>query len=392
MPTFSSAYSLDVIHSIIARGFDYTIPTETQELISRLTQQVGGTSAVTAAAPNEIASHLFARGATVPYTNNNNNNNNNTTAPIVRRRLVPQSNLHASTTFAGTAVANSLSNVNVNSVSGHSYSKRPAPLSAAATTTTPIDWTKKGDAVLTEREQGDNHNGSNPLKSHSKPIDVIRTHLNKITDKNGKDIFARIVYVIESMESEHKNLEEIGQMILGIVSNNRYYSGIYADLYLQLCEQYASFRALLLTKWTAFEHESTQLNVVNPDEDYDGFCEYNKQCEKRKALASFFMNIYKRGRYVNANAQILSGAETNRVTRILIRQLQVYLETTNKKSEVDELMEIVALMFDSDNDPDEAITDFIQSIADETVQNNTRYPSFTSKTKYKCMDLMESVE
>ena len=72
-------------------------------------------------------------------------------------------------------------------------------------------------------------------------IDVIRSYLNKLTDKNYLDLRNNIVETVEQIISDSSNHEElvrIGTNIFDIASTNRFYSKIYADLYSDLISKY----------------------------------------------------------------------------------------------------------------------------------------------------------
>ena len=71
--------------------------------------------------------------------------------------------------------------------------------------------------------------------------------------------------------------------------------------------------------------------------DYGGFCKMNKDNEKRKALGMFFVNLSLNG--------IISMITILNITRNLLSQIFTYITEDNKRNEVDELTENVALFY-----------------------------------------------
>ena len=92
-------------------------------------------------------------------------------------------------------------------------------------------------------------------------------------------------------ENSESNLSIIGENIFDIASSNRYYSKIYADLYSDLSSKYNFITEQYLQNLNKFTELFNNIEYVDSNVNYDRFCEINKINEKRKSLASFYINL-----------------------------------------------------------------------------------------------------
>ena len=205
-------------------------------------------------------------------------------------------------------------------------------------------------------------------------IDMIRFHLNKITDKNYIDCHNKIVELIDT-DIKDEDLMRICVHIFEIASNNRFYSKLYADLYSDLITRFDIMKTIFNTSFNSFMELFNHVEYVDPAVNYDAFCKNNKDNECRKALSTFILNLMKnnvipREKVVNLLSQLLS-------------QVQEFIVLENKKNEVDELTENIAILFKAG-----AVADmtFIQTLAKSKTKS---YPSLSNKSIFKYMDLCE---
>ena len=225
----------------------------------------------------------------------------------------------------------------------------------------------------------------------SAQIDVIRSHLNKMSDKNYIDSRNKIVDEIDKILIEHtdtNDLIQVSSIIFEIASTNRFFSKIYADLYSDLFIKYEFMRSVFENSFDTFLQLFNTIEYVIPEEDYDKFCKINKDNEKRKSLSVFFVNLMING--------IIDKTKIVHLLKTLLLQLSEFSVVPNKKNEVDELIENVALLykkelFECDSEDENllidglTITGFITKIAKSKVQKDM---SLSNKTIFKCMDLI----
>jgi hypothetical protein len=148
-------------------------------------------------------------------------------------------------------------------------------------------------------------------------------------------------------------------------------------------------KATFETNLEKFTDLFNNIEYVDPAVNYDQFCKINKTNEKRKALASFYLNLMING--------IIPKSQIMQITRNLLSQIYSFISQDDKKNEVDELTETVAILYkkelyeDDKGDNYEQIEGFtigeiIEGIAKSKVKD---YKSLTNKALFKFMDLIE---
>jgi hypothetical protein len=129
------------------------------------------------------------------------------------------------------------------------------------------------------------------------------------------------------------------------------------------------------------------IEYVEPNVDYNKFCKINKDNEKRKALASFFINLM--------NNNIISKDKIINIIRNLMSKVYTYINQDNKKNEVDELTENIAILYkkelfngsiDCESIDNMTISEIIEKLAHSKSKN---YLSLSNKSIFKFMDLIE---
>lgn len=230
-------------------------------------------------------------------------------------------------------------------------------------------------------------------------IDIIRTYLNKLTDKNYEDCKKKVLEVIERLNSNDTSLEEMSQVsytLFDIASTNRFYSTIYANLYTDIIHAYEIMKEPFEKCLNQFSELFEKIEYIDPAVDYDNFCKINKDNEKRKALSAFFVNLM--------NNKVISEDKIVQITRKLVYNIYNYISMEDKKNEVDEFAENIAILYKKElyEDDDETtnnqdklnydlideltIVEVIEKIANSSVKE---YSSLTKKTIFKFMDLVD---
>jgi hypothetical protein len=223
-------------------------------------------------------------------------------------------------------------------------------------------------------------------------IDVIRSHLNKMTDKNYIDTRNKLTDVIDTILKETANSDDITRVsvvIFEIASTNRFFSKMYAELYADLIGKYEIMRFVFEDSLSKFMDLFDTIEYVDSTVDYDRFCKNNKDNEKRKSLSAFFVNLM--------TNNIITKDIIIDLTRNLLIQMNDYILQDNKKNEVDELSENIAILYkkelydDNKPVPYELIDGLtvgkaIQKIANSKIKD---YKSLTNKSVFKFMDLID---
>jgi hypothetical protein len=176
-------------------------------------------------------------------------------------------------------------------------------------------------------------------------IDSVRKHLNKMTDKTYDTIKSSIVDELNKIVGDDKEnvneelLEEwnkLGNTLFSIASGNSFYSEMYAKLYKELMNEFPFMEHIFKKNFDEFSSVFKTVEYVDPEVDYDKFCDINKVNEKRRALSSFYINLMK-------NKVI----ESDKVVNIIF-ELNEYMfrlmDEKNNKNVVEELSEVVFIM------------------------------------------------
>jgi len=223
-------------------------------------------------------------------------------------------------------------------------------------------------------------------------LSQIRMYLNKLTDKSYTDIREKIVSSIDSILKVEKDVtvlsKNIGELIYDISSGNKFYSKIYAELYTELVNKYGWLKTTLDERMAEFIGLFKTIEYFDPDKDYDKFCDMNKQNEKRRANALFFVNLAI-NKFIPTDVVIT-------MLKTLLEMVLELIEQPNKKNEVDEITETIALLFNKDIIDDYDESEFI--INNQTIENvitmiakskSKDYKSLSNKAIFKYMDLIE---
>jgi hypothetical protein len=329
-------YSLNDFNNLLFNGFDYKLPDETVQIISELALEVGS--------PDYVKT------------------------PIFQKRENPMK-VEIGTEDGDGARGGG---------GGGGFKKKRGNKNMEMSDT---DWDSIRSFQTTKIEERAGIDGE---------IDNIRSYLNKITDKNYNDNRDKIMDIIGSIiDDTTENISCVSSAIFDIASTNRFYSKLYADLYTDIIKKYHVMRDSFEESLSSFSELFKTIEYVDSNIDYGGFCKMNKDNEKRKALGMFFVNLSING--------VISTLTILNITRNLLSQIFSYILEENKKNEVDELTENVALFYrkefyENEDKPEyelikgHSITEVIEIIAHSKVKD---YKSLTNKTIFKFMDMID---
>ena len=126
-------------------------------------------------------------------------------------------------------------------------------------------------------------------------LDEIRSLLNKITNKSYNEVETEIFKKIENAKDifKYEEFMKIGKLIFEIGSLNKYCSALYAKLYKNLISHYSIFTEISDKNYIIYLDVFDNIKVVNAEEDYNLYCDCNKENENRKSLSLFYVNLMK---------------------------------------------------------------------------------------------------
>ena len=221
-------------------------------------------------------------------------------------------------------------------------------------------------------------------------VDLIRSYLNKITDRTFEEMKTNIIEILDNLFEEDSIKEpeimRISSYLFEFASTNRYFSKLYADLYTELVIRYECMKQTLDSNFRSFLKMFVDIEYVDPDVNYDEFCKINKINEKRKSLSMFFVNLC-------AN-NLLTHDRLVDLTCSMIQRVLEYISMPDKKAHVDEYTENIAILFNKHEYA--LVTDklidgkTIMEIINMLAKSKPKiYPSLSSKCIFKYMDLID---
>jgi hypothetical protein len=222
-------------------------------------------------------------------------------------------------------------------------------------------------------------------------IDIIRAQLNKLTDKNYIDINNKIIEVIDAVIIQNitnDDMLKLSSIIFDIASTNRFYSKMYADIYSNLCMKYDIIKTIFEDNLNNFTDLFNNIEYVDSKVNYDKFCENNKINERRKSLGAFYINLMNNG--------MITKSRILKIISNLLSQIYNFILVEDKKNEVDELTENVAIMYKKELYEDVECENYliegltINQIIVKIANSKTKdYKSLTNKSLFKFMDMIE---
>jgi hypothetical protein len=209
-------------------------------------------------------------------------------------------------------------------------------------------------------------------------ISQIFKLLNKITDKNYDKLKVELFSIIEKIDTIEE-IKKITELIFKIASSNLFYSVIFAKLYTELISKKKEFYSVFQEHFDIHTSDIDQLNYVDPNVNYDEYCNYIKRVEHVKSSLLFFINLMKTNvcnldniveLCIKLQTTILSGPD---------------LATEHNEEYINNIHIIIK----------ECIDYFMFHEKMEDVYNNVKQiqQKFTSKKiSFKCMDMVEIIK
>ena len=213
-------------------------------------------------------------------------------------------------------------------------------------------------------------------------MNVLREFLNKMTDKTYEENLREIILKVKTFDK--KNLIIICKYIFEMASTNKFYSEMYANLYKTLMGEFEEMEEECFAQLEKFLKTFKEIIYIDPDEDYDGFCDMNEKNEKRRAMSQFFVNLMKN--------EVIDNKEIIKIILALHEQIFEFLKEKNNKNIVEEFVENIFIMlynnkaFFKNSENWEIIEKDIEKI---TSSKKSDFPSLTNKIIFRYLDIAE---
>ena len=280
-------YTLSEIQTIFQNGFEYILPDTILQMLDRIETEIN----------NSAIKKMYATPTTTT--------NHNTYTPIPRNKEIRTYPLSSSSS------SSSISNNRLNR-------EKEKELS----------WENIRNFKVTKIEK---------KEGTDKIINDIRICLNKMSNKNYDIQKTSIFELLSSLDSEKdkEELHKVAITIFDIASTNKFYSEMYAKIYKELIGMYPIFQTLLTDFLLQFLSTVSDLKYIDPNVDYDAFCNYNKLNDRKKATAVFIIHMMKQS--VIVPRDILD------IIQHLIVKMELCMNTESQLNELEEMTELVNL-------------------------------------------------
>jgi hypothetical protein len=232
-----------------------------------------------------------------------------------------------------------------------------------------------------------------------KRIDAIRSLLNKLTDATygvvESEILSEINSIIkeenetnETSEVNEDNIYKIANSIFNTASSNMFYSALYAKLFKRLVQCHDVFTRVFEKSYSEFMGLFKRIEYVDPNADYNKFCEVTKINDKRRAMSMFIINLMKE-----------TMLESDSVVEIIVElqdMVNSYIKQANKMNELEELNENIFIFLTngknmlSAHEKWENIISNVKFLSILKVKMK-EYPSVNNKLIFKNMDILEEL-
>lgn len=219
-----------------------------------------------------------------------------------------------------------------------------------------------------------------------KDINDIRKALNMISKKNFDTQKEIVLKFVRDFIDDNDSLVKISVFIFDIASSNMFYGEIYADLYVHFIQESKIFREILLQNLSSFKKNIEEIKHVDSNKDYDGYCNYVKENDKRRSIASFYMLL--------ANKFVVDVAEIVDIVNYLQTRLSEFVCFDGKTVECEDITELLYILITvgKENKHLTNHTEWLNIIGNVSVMSKNKsgsYRSLSSRVIFKHLDIID---
>jgi hypothetical protein len=220
----------------------------------------------------------------------------------------------------------------------------------------------------------------------------LKKFLNKLTTSNYDTQVESVITTVKSIialgEDDDDKIKlvlmQTAEVIMQVACSNKYYSAMYAKLFMRLVDIHAQFldeKSRICDKFLTALHE---IEIVDPNVDYDRFCIVNKKNDERRSMMLFIINLYKTG-----------GCTMAELSSIVIKidetihshvSASTFIEYTN---ELTEIMNIFVTNMVTEIKTNKEWVFVKDRIVDYSKYKTKDYPGMSSRTIFKYMDMVD---
>ena len=205
--------------------------------------------------------------------------------------------------------------------------------------------------------------------------------LNKLSEKNYDKLKVELFELVSNIKTNN-DIDIISNKIFNIASSNIHLSKLFSSLYKELIEKNNTFYFIFQDNFIKHSKYLSEIKYINPNEDYDGYCNYVKKIDQLKAGLSFFTNLMK--------YKICSLDNIVSLCKELLHSLMIEMTHKNKMEYKEELLQSIFIII-------KEVLDYFLFHKDweyiyNTIMNLQTHTNINHKLKFKCMDIIDFVK
>jgi len=215
----------------------------------------------------------------------------------------------------------------------------------------------------------------------------IKLNLNKLTDKTYGKVLENVIDIIDKNKEKNENneLEIIGKAIFQIGSANKFWSNLYARLYHDLINKFPFMNDICKKNFTTFKEILLNIRYVDPKDNYDLYCEINKENEERKGLSKFLA--------ICTNRKIILRNDMMEIIHGLFNYIDINLNNMENKNQIEEIVENLYILLDnllsSIKEDKSLFDDLHKKITYFTELKISAHGALSNKILFKFIDILE---
>ena len=225
-----------------------------------------------------------------------------------------------------------------------------------------------------------------------KKFSDIRGYLNKISNKNFETQKVLIINSIneilgEESEATQDEKLKISKLVFDIVSNNKFFSDLYTDLFKELATRFDIFKSILSDSIIVFKDSIDSINYADPNKDYDGYCNYTKINDSRRASSAFIINMFNNG--------VIDIEVVFDIIEYFLNKTIEYIDLENKINEIEEIAEnifiFVSLSSKLLKSSDRWKEGILKTLQEISKMKSKEHVSLSTRVVFKYMDIIDSL-
>jgi hypothetical protein len=226
-----------------------------------------------------------------------------------------------------------------------------------------------------------------------KMVNDIRLLLNKVSNKNYDtqipvimDSVKQFMETLQNNESATDDFAKLNKIIFDIIYTNKFFGELYAKLYYELIQLDSRFMDVLKDQIGKIKTVQ-DLTYVDPNTDYDGYCNYTKSNDGKKSFIAFLIQINKYEPTIfDSIIELLD---------YYVNMSMEYVDIENRMNEIEEVTERIFLIITKSEQTliDHSLwkTDILHKIITLSQMKMKEHKSLSNRIIFRYMDIIDSM-